>query len=409
MKVLHLNSYDYRGGSETVFNYTRSNKANSKNYSGFISTSGSEKSDLNFVSWENNGKLLGILNYIFSYQNYKELLNFESRNDFNIIHIHDFFSTLSPSILAAIKKIKQSKKIKIIQTVHDYHMICPNASLFNYNKNVICQKCVGKKIKSRIFFENCDRRGKLHTIIKGLRSIVANNVLGFHEQIDLFIAPSEFIQNKLIEDGIKTTKIKVIRNPIAQKRTETIKERKNIIYYFGRLSRDKNVGFIIDAFIQWKEETRNDFQLNIIGQGEEENLLREKSESSSWSSSITFNPFLKHNELIEVIKHGKYFTMASLWFENAPMVILEAFSAGLIPVVPDFGGMKESIEQVIKAGRIYHAHERDSWINVFNDLEKNYATEYRKLEASQHIINDLGVEIYLDKLSTVYSDLTKNK
>ena len=75
---------------------------------------------------------------------FKIIYSFEAKNklikvidDFkpDIIHMNNINFQLTPSIIYAAKK----RNIPVVQTVHDYQMICPNHLLYNFDKNVICE------------------------------------------------------------------------------------------------------------------------------------------------------------------------------------------------------------------------------------------------------------------------------
>lgn len=379
MKVLHLNNYDYKGGAETVFNITRNNNLTS-NFSGFVKLDQSTpQPDITFLSWEFQNKILGTINYIFSIHNYQSLKYFLENNDIDVIHIHGFFASISPSILLAIKRTKSKKKIKVFQTLHDFHLICPNASLYNYKRNEICEKCIGKKYKFAIFTNKCDRRGWVHSIIKGIRSLLANNIIDHKSIVDKFICPSNFLKSKLIEEGIEEKKISVIRNPITLTLAEIPKKKENIICYFGRFSREKNLTFLIDTFNEWKKQTNNNFRLLLIGEGEEETKLKDLAQSSAYRHDIIFKSYMTQDNLLEEIKYAKYFCLTSTWYENSPMSIIEAFSSNIIPIVPDKGGMYEIIK-LLNLDYIYIYKSKTSFIKVINKIEQNYSNQIKLLE-----------------------------
>ncbi len=404
LKILHINNYDKKGGAETVFNLTRQNLEGVENYSGFVKQDNSaEIPDVKFTSWENNGKLLGTLNYIFSIKNYKELKKFLDTHEIDVIHIHGFFSSLSPAILLAMKRIKRKKYLRVIQTLHDFHVVCPNSSLFNFKKNYLCEKCISKKYKLFIFKDSCDRRGFFFSVIKGIRSFVSNNILKHKEVVDHFISPSEFLKKKLIEDGIDEEKISVIRNPI-NKIIDTIDVKKeDIICYFGRFSREKNLEFLIKAFSCWKEQTKNDFKLLLIGEGEEEKFLRKVAAQSDYNKDITFRAFLPADQLMVEIQNAKYFALTSKCYENFPMSVAESISLNIIPIVPNIGGMQESVEGFFKIGVTYKIDVIDSWIEVINYLENNYKKEIDKFLRKDAIFRELKINHYKNLLISVYS------
>ena len=403
MKVLHLNNYDVKGGAETVFQITRK-ISGVQNFTGYVKLDNSSDSpDISFHDWENNNNLTGILNYIFSFRNYRLLRDFLARTEIDVIHLHGFFSSLSPSILLAIKQAKRNRKIKVIQTLHDFHLVCPNSSLYNFNENKICEKCINKKLKSSIFVENCDRRGLIYSIIKGKRSFVSNNFLRHREIVDTFICPSEFLKSKLIEDRVHENKITVIRNPVVITNSHRRVEKQNVICFFGRFSKEKNLEFLIDAFTLWKEKTKNDFRLLLIGEGEEKTRIKKLAAKSSVSSSIVFKNYMPFDKLVEEIKFAKYFSLATVCYENAPMSVIESLVLDIIQIAPSIGGMKESIEQISKVGMTYELNDKESWIEVIGELEMKYNGILRGFyKNKQNILSELGLTNYYQQVFKLY-------
>lgn len=404
MKVLHLNNYDRKGGAETVFSITKEMNG-VETYAGFVRTNPHDTTpDISFDSWEANSKLIGIFNYVFSFRNYRLLRDFLSKTEIDIIHLQGFFSSLSPSILLAIREAKEKKKIKVVQTLHDFHLVCPNSSLYNFNGNKICEKCVGKKIKFSIFLKNCDRRGYFYSVIKGVRSLVANNFLGHRNIVDKFICPSEFLKAKLLEDGIDEKKIVLIRNPIVLKNGEQPFRKQNTICFFGRFSKEKNIEFLIDTFSLWKEKTRNNYTLLLIGEGEEEKRLKFCAEKSRFKDSIIFKKYMPVEDLVDTIKTSKYFCMSSVWYENAPMAILDAVSLNIIPITPDIGGMNETINSFLHIGRTYKAGDKNSWMETIANLETNYSFALRNLVLKKRsILIHYGLKNYYMEILRTYS------
>lgn len=401
MKILHINSYNKKGGAESVFNLTRNNLSEFTNYSGFVDTEESgDHSAINFSSWENNLPVIGVFNYIFSFRNYRILNEFLNNREIDIIHLHGFFSSISPSILLAIKKYKRKKSIRIIQTLHDYHLICPNSSLYNNNINSICEKCIGKKYKLHVFIDKCDRRGLIFSIIKGIRSFLSNNILKHKEIVDNFISPSNFLNDKLLADGVPQNKITVIRNPIPIEINNDYTAKENIICYFGRYSKEKNLEFLISSFLKWKESNKNDYKLFLIGEGEEENKLRGIANNHQ---DIMFFPFMPLNLLYNKIKSAKVFCLTSSCYENSPVSVLEAASLRIISLVPNLGGMKETIESVLKSGKVYESNSMQSWAENLDDIVDNYDEHVKNLEKDlPEISKKMNRNNYLEAISELY-------
>ena len=56
------------------------------------------------------------------------------------MHVHNAFPIISPAALHAA----QNEQIPVIQTLHNYRMLCPSATLFRDGH--VCEDCVGKRI-----------------------------------------------------------------------------------------------------------------------------------------------------------------------------------------------------------------------------------------------------------------------
>ncbi len=411
MKVLHIHSYLHGGGAETVFNITRANNLNQHNYSGYIQDdlNHCEQPDVIFYNYLQSPKITQLLNYIFSIRNYRALRDFLNSKEIQIIHLHGFIGALSPSILFAIKFLKKKKNFKVVQTMHDFNILCPNSLLFNFNKNVICERCLKSNLKLYGIIENCDRRGEIHSILKTFRSFISNKIAQHEQILDLIIVPSMLMKNKFIEAGIRISKLCMIRNPFDEVDDCNSYEKSNSICYFGRLSKEKNVEFLIDSFLLWKYRTKNNFTFLIIGEGDEESKLKTKVKNSQFPSSIKFFPFLSKTGIKELIKDTKYFTMSSRVFENAPMALLEAASLNILPIVPNLGGMRETVEEVMKCGVIYQAENSESWVMKMEELNNNYEKHINKLsKQKKELFDQFGLHAYYLNLYENYKKILDN-
>jgi glycosyltransferase involved in cell wall biosynthesis len=404
MKILHISNHAEGGGAETVFHIT-SQIPSHQNFLGYVRTDESDgKPHVSFTSWEHDNRLKGVINYIFSFHNYRILYEYLVQTPVDVIHLHGFFSVLSPSILLAVKNYKRRHNVRVIQTLHDFHLVCPNSSLFNFTTQTICEKCVGHNFKFPIFLNNCDRRGYFHSCIKGIRSFFSSNIIGHRDVVDFFICPSIFLKTKLQEDGIPENKIGIIRNPVSFRTGEISPVKKNIVSYFGRFSIEKDLCFLISAFTEWKERTKNDFQLLLIGQGEEETRLKDLASRSSASDSIMFREFVPHEKLCALLREAKYFSLTSKCYENSPMTIIESIALNIIPIAPNIGGMHESITSLTGVGRVYQIHNIESWIQAVESLEHSYEAEFATLiQRKKVLFKEIGTATYYASLTKVYS------
>lgn len=417
MKVLHVNNYWEKGGAESVFRFTikalNEYYPDIDNYAAFTTD---EKKDLPkynknnnifiFDNWRWYNKIIGTFKYIYSIKNSRMMDQVLADIKPDIVHLHGFYSALSPSILTPLLKNKRKFGIKIVQTVHDYHLMCPNSSFYCYSSNTRCTDCLGKKVKLKILWKSCDRRGWIPSLIKGIRSIVSLNLLRHKEVVDFFIAPSLFIKDMLIKEGIPKRKIKVVRNPIQEECSiENIEfeKKRNEFVYFGRFSKEKNLPFLIKTFA---EACNDNFlpegtKLTLIGEGEELSLLASLVKNNY---NISIKPFMDHKLLMDYLKNSKYLIMTSIWFENAPMAIIEAYQCGLIPLVPKIGGMKELVEY-FGLGYLFSPEDKNSLKSALLSAIKNYNDDIKKLLKINEKLSKFHLKYYAREIIKIYFEL----
>ena len=224
MKVFMITNHIIGGGSEKVALYTiRILKRNMPDCELYLASCAEPAEQVviapyvsGFVHLESSKDRLRPLRYIFNNFNERQLEGFFSCTEIDVIHLHSFMGEISPSIIYAIRKYKRTNRaLRVIQTVHDYGIACPNSSLFNYHMNKPCQTCVGKRsyLKCNIVINRCYRGRIMISLLKYIR-IVILNLVKYTEIVDTFICPSDFARNILVKEGIASGKLRVIRNPM---------------------------------------------------------------------------------------------------------------------------------------------------------------------------------------------------
>jgi glycosyltransferase involved in cell wall biosynthesis len=343
MKIFIVNDFKRKGGAELVA------------YNMFLALQSINHLDVSFISIENvdknyfkRSKLIGALFYIFNpvvHRNFKKLLIDEKPD---VIHLHNFYHTFSPSILSAITAYKKRYKAKIIMTAHDCHLVCPNGGFAKYSSKgnfERCTKCIDKKFY-RVLFRNCDKRGSIYSALKGFRHILCYNFLKLHRIIDIFISPSHFLKDALLL-AYPDLVIKVINNPVfeLEENFDTIvKKAENLpefdLVFIGRLSREKGLGeFIKNDFEKLKVHS-----FGIIGEGQERDKLVKLVAELHLSDKIKFIGGKSHIESLAILYNAKKLVLPSIGYENQPLVLLEALAFDKEIIVNPIGGIKELSE-----------------------------------------------------------------
>ena len=393
------NKYIVGGGASNMFNQIYNNLLKSNKNLYLAAT------DLD-ISEEKNDKLLllddsskSVFKILFNYKNYKLLDNFIKKNNIKIVHMHNIISELSPSVLLSLKK----NKVEVIYTLHQFDYICPNSSLCNMNKGIICEKCIGKKIKWNILKEKCSYKGRKYDVAKFLISL-EKYLFDTDKIIKYYIVPSDFSKKKMLQEGIKEKKIKVIKNFVSNKFwiDENNKKNNNIIF-FGRFSKEKNIPLLIEA-INLLKNIHSDIHLFIIGKGttdvEYENYLSQVQKNNLESNITIINKFLSPNELKKLMKNIKISILPSKWYETFGLTIIESIFANVIPIATNVGAMKETIEDSF--GFNFENNNARDLANKIDYVLKNYDTEIKKLlQKKESIKKCYSLERYINELQKI--------
>lgn len=251
----------------------------------------------------------------------------------DIIHIHNIYHHLSPSILSVAKK----RKIPVVMHLHDYKLICPNQSLFM--KGAYCERCRPNKYY-QCLLNRCVKDSFSASALATIEMYLHHSLLKIYEKnISLFIAPSQFMKDTMIRFGQAASKIEVIYNPYSQQLEQKSTQKyipEEYLLYFGRLTLEKGIETLI------KTAAISQKPVLIAGEGpNEKNLKRLVKELKA---PVKFLGFQENEYLKKLIVEAEAIVIPSIWAENMPLNLLEAMSLGKIVIASKIGGLPEIIK-----------------------------------------------------------------
>jgi glycosyltransferase involved in cell wall biosynthesis len=249
----------------------------------------------------------------------------------DLVHFHNTFPLISPAAYAACA----DKRVPIVQTLHNYRLLCPTATLFRDGS--VCQDCLHHKTKWPAIWHRCYRDNLLGTSTLVAMLAIHSWLKTFQKQVARFIALTEFSRTKFIEGGLPSTKISVKPNFVIADPGPTCGQRKFALYV-GRLVPEKGLRLLLEA---WKKLPDN-IPLRIIGEGP----MREQLEaeiSALDHESIELVGGLPKSEVIAAMHQARFLVFPSGWFEGFPMTLVEAFACGLAIIVSRLGSMAEIV------------------------------------------------------------------
>ena len=247
-----------------------------------------------------------------------------------IAHLHNIAHQLSPSILDSLKRYH----LPIVQTVHDYKFGCPTYSFFVQGQ--VCERCKGGHYYN-VVLQRCNR-GSLAASLLNCLEMYFHRWIGIYNNVDLFIAPSNFVREKMIEYGISSERVVWVPHFIAIDQYVPEYTHDDYFLFFGRLAPFKGLSTLLSAMRFVKES-----QLYIVGEGE----LREELESYAEEQDIENVAFLGYKsgeELKSIIRNSMFTIIPSEWYEVLGFVILESFALGTPVLAANIGGMPELMD-----------------------------------------------------------------
>lgn len=338
MKILMINKFLYpRGGAESYMlqlGESFEKAGHEVQYFGMFdkkntvgNSSGLYTQNMDFHS-SSAKRFLYPFKIIYSRDTYRKLVSLIKSFKPDIVHMNNINFQLTPAVIYAVKKFG----IPLVQTVHDYQMICPNHLLYNYCENQKCEKCInGSKFNCLKY--KCIHGSKIKSLI-GTVEACLYKALKTYRLVDLFICPSDFLNQKLCgADKIFDGKTFTLHNFIDKtKIKKSAPLNPPYIVYAGRFSREKGIELLAETAKLLPEYT-----FKAAGSGPGEDILEN-------IPNINLTGFLTGNALAEVISGATALIAPSLCFENCPLSILEAHSASVPVITMNFGGMAELVK-----------------------------------------------------------------
>lgn len=405
MRVLLVNKFHYlKGGSEKYYFELGDLLKQHGHEIAFFSM----KSDKNIKTNEkeyfvdeidlNNGSKLKAFDVIYSKENKRKML--QAIEDFkpDIVHISNFQRQLSASIIDAIKE----KNIPIIFTAHDLQAICPDKTMLDKEKE-ICEKCIGGHYINCIK-NKCVKNSILKSVLGAIEGEYYRVNEFYTKKIDFIITPSEFYRQKLIEDGISGEKIQSMHNFVNLNEYDISREDKGYAFYFGRLSKEKGILNLLEAFRRLEGG-----MLYIAGEGPERKKIEEIIERDKLQERVKLLGFLNSNKIKEYVANARFIVVPSIWYENCPYSVMETLAIGKPVIGAKIAGIPELVKDE-QNGLLYNYNDVDELSRKMSRLYKNVDLAEKLGDNAKKMAQKLySKEIYYNKVNQIYTKIIEEK
>jgi len=292
----------------------------------------------------------------------KKIADMVQKHQIDIVHVHNFFPLLTPSIFAAAK----TSGAKVIHTLHNFRWWCSNGIL--YRKEVgTCEQCVGKRFGWSGVVHGCYRDSKVQSLVANM-AFSWYRLKEYEKNIDAYFVLTDFQREKLAT-LLPAEKLFLKPNPIDERQVDS--QPKKDYLFVGRLESAKGIELLLSV---WQQLPRH-FHLNIIGSGDNGALL------SYQQSNIRFLGTLPSDEAMSHMMHAKYLIHPSLTYETFGLTLVEALSVG----TPVIGFARGTRPEFIQHGENGFLCEPEDLKQTLLEADKNSLYEQMSICAQNSV------------------------
>lgn len=259
----------------------------------------------------------------------------------DVVHLNNVHTQLSP----VMAELAHQRGIKVVWTLHDYKLLCPRYDCLK-NGNTICETCF-RGDKKACLDNKCMKGSKLASFI-GYKEAVAWNRERLEASTDVFICPSQFMADKMVQGGFSKSKMRTLCNFIDVEkckyapidgtdntdRSILLPKKEDYYCFIGRLSHEKGVKTLIEAANQLP------YKLVVIGGGP---LMDELKAAAH--DNIEFVGFKQWDDIKQLVGKARFSVIPSEWYENNPLSVIEAECLGTPVLGARIGGIPELVEE----------------------------------------------------------------
>jgi glycosyltransferase involved in cell wall biosynthesis len=249
----------------------------------------------------------------------------------HVAHFHNTFPMISPSLYS----VCQEMGVPVVQTLHNYRFCCPRADFFRDGH--ICEACLGKTLPWPGIVYGCYHYSRVQTAAVATILAIHRGLKTWQAQVNLYIAPTEFARQKLIQGGLPAAKI-MVKPHFVHPDPGIRRGSEDYIIFVGRFSPEKDVTTLLAA---WKK--LRGIPLKLVGErpaeGEVCRLIQE-----SWAGDVVLLGRRPRDQVLTLMKKARLLVSPSASYETFGLVVVEAFACGVPVVASRIGAMAEIVE-----------------------------------------------------------------
>ncbi|HEX4493316.1 MAG TPA: glycosyltransferase [Acidimicrobiia bacterium] len=278
----------------------------------------------------------------------------------DVVHVHNTFPLLSPSILHACR----ATDVSVVVTLHNYRLACASGDLFRDGH--VCHDCLGHRALGPGVRHGCYREGSLPTAPIALSSSLH---LGAWRTIPAAFLMISDRQRQILE-GLQLPPERVFVKPnlVPADIVPPVRPApRHVVVYAGRLAPAKGVPLLMEAWDRFQAAAGGALRLVIAGAGPLEAAVR------TWANgrpSVDVCGMLSRADCAALVASARAAIVPSAWEEAFGLVAVEAMALGVAPVAAAHGSFPELIEDR-HSGVLVAPGDADALARVFAEVDQH--------------------------------------
>ena len=337
-----------------------------------------------------SGRIAALFSGIYNPWSRREIGALLRKQEPDIVHIHNVFPWISPSILPVCRRAG----LPVVMTVHNYRLVCPNGLHMPKGRYYVCEKCCGGK-EYWCVLKNCE-----HNLAKSLgyalRTYTARRLGFFKENVTLFACLTEFQRKRLIAEGYPADRLRMIPNtyPTEVGIGMDPPDGGGYVAYVGRISPEKGIELLLST-----ARKLPNIPLQLAGSYDAmPDFLDEVP------ANVSFLGNLDRKRLADFYRRSRFLVLPSRCFEGFPMTVVEAMVQGKAVIASRIGGIPEIVDDgetglLFKPGDGQELAEKIRYLWDRPDLCRRMGRAGR-----EKALREYSPEKYYDRLMCVYEE-----
>ncbi len=278
------------------------------------------------------------LRTLWSHESARDIAALIARDRPAVMHVHNSFPLISPSIYYVAAR----HGVPVLQQVHNYRLICPNALLLR--KEGVCEECLAGSMYVPAIRHACYRNSRPATATVAAMLILHRMLRTWERKVTLYLAPSAFTQRKFIAHGFAEEQVVVRPNYLAGDPGSADGRREGAVFV-GMLQPWKGVPALLDA---WRR-IRPPEPLFIVGDGPGKTALQMAAKDMP---EVQFLGALDADGVFARMRRARFLVFPSIAYETFGRALIEAFACGT-PVIASRLGAAMDIVRDHETGRLF--------------------------------------------------------